>query len=110
MRQLEYREMPQADAPEKVVTVKARLGDPGDLTVTLRPRRYGSDEWEVYAEGAWVGTLSRYTGSLDRPTGPGNRLRRPGKRRTLWACTDPDGFRRNQQYSRADCIRILLDA
>lgn len=94
----------------KIVSVKPRWWDDDTFQVELRPHPHHHDDWEVFTmDGAHVGTVTRYEGSLDRKIA-GTRLRSPGKWRTLWAYRSPDSrVTMWEQYSRADCIRSLVD-
>lgn len=96
---------------EKIVTIKPRWWDDATFQVKLSPHAHHPDEWEVFTlDGSHVGTVTRYEGSLDRKLA-GTRLRSPGKRRTLWAYRSPgSGYTMWEQYSRADCIRSLVDS
>ena len=86
------------------------------IEVTLTPAPYGSDEWRVFHDGKFIGTVGKYQGTLDRPISRGSRIVTRGKRRTLWHYASPRpekgeyavGRALFDQYSRADCLRSLI--
>lgn len=102
---------PKPGAEPKRITIKTRAWESEpERQVDLIPHEFASDEWEVYLpDGAWIGTVGRYTGSLDRKI-KGTRLRHPGKRRTLWYVQGTHKHSRPLygQVSRADCTRVLI--
>lgn len=97
------------EKPEKTVTLKPVWWDDAYPTFTLKPRKFGTDQWEAFTpDGTWIGTVTRYTGSIDTKIS-GTRLRHEGVRRTLWAyCRPGSNYTMWEQVSRADCLRRLF--
>lgn len=83
--------------------------------VTLEPRAYATNDWDVIYKGEFIGKVGKYQGTIDTKIS-GSRLVHRGVRRTLWNYATPrpaNGPRAVGQGlyeypSRAQCLRQLL--
>lgn len=102
---------PDPDMPQRYVKMRRVSYDPDSvMEVTLRPHQFMRDDWEVYIDGTWIGTVGKYMGTLDRPISRGSRIVHRGKRRTLWHFKGTSEHSRSLfgYESRAEAIRGLL--